>query len=864
MNTVSHRLTHILRPLILGLLVLFAICVHENSFAVGSLVPAVWTVSEGCASGSGSSAQSAFDAWKSNYITCNESLGGFTSITFISSNCGSYLGDGTATGWLHCGGDIRFVSPYNSPYTNSWGTSAAVNCPDISSFSVAQGGCVCPDGYTWSGSYCVTYGIEIDGEPKQCPRFGNPIYPLTGSKKQDLDLGFSIGGEPVKLTYDTISMVPEVSGLPGLLSMPQNAFGLLWESNLHRKIALQTSSGPGAPYSTVELMRGAMRLESAGQGGVNTCDGASAAGAPGQYSGIATPTLQVAMTGSGSSGSVVDGSQRTEEVYDASGNITAMFHADGRQLNFMYASGLLTKVTDQFNRSVSFAYEQPSGVARPRVNQITEPDGSLIAIGYDGARNMSTLTWSDQSVRTFVYEDQYHPWALTGIVDESQQRYSTYSYDGDGRPRSTELAGGVNRYSLTYSMPPYWSVTETQVTPNFICRKLRWQAPVGTQITSPNAQASNLSADVAHGIVVPTSQDQPAGSGCLSSTSNETFDANGNTTSLDDFNGNRSCHAYDLARNVEIVRLEGLAGGASGKACPSNLGGYSPSLADPAHPERKTTTAWHPDWVLKTREAEPKKLTTWVYNGQPDPIAGGTAACVTPATTLPDGKPLAVLCARYEQATTDTTGAQGLSATVTGATRAWTYTYNQYGQVLTATTPKQSATDTLSHTTTYAYYADTSLSGGVGHTLGDLQTVTNPRGQVTSYTSYDAAGRLLSSTDPNGTVTANTYWPRGWLKTQAVTPASGAAQLTSYAYYPTGLLQTVTLPDGTTLNYAYDTAHRLTDVTDAAGNTLHYTLDNSGNRTGEQVKDASGVLASTVTRVFDNLNRVQSVTGAMQ
>jgi YD repeat-containing protein len=97
-----------------------------------------------------------------------------------------------------------------------------------------------------------------------------------------------------------------------------------------------------------------------------------------------------------------------------------------------------------------------------------------------------------------------------------------------------------------------------------------------------------------------------------------------------------------------------------------------------------------------------------------------------------------------------------------------------------------------------------------------------------------------------------------------VTPASGAAQLTSYAYYPTGLLQTVTLPDGTTLNYAYDTAHRLTDVTDAAGNTLHYTLDNSGNRTGEQVKDASGVLASTVTRVFDNLNRVQSVTGSMQ
>ncbi len=224
--------------------------------------------------------------------------------------------------------------------------------------------------------------------------------------------------------------------------------------------------------------------------------------------------------------------------------------------------------------------------------------------------------------------------------------------------------------------------------------------------------------------------------------------------------------------------------------------------------------------------------------------------------------PLAVLCTRYEQATTDATGALGLSATVTGATRAWTYTYNAYGQVLTATDPKLSPTDPLPHTTAYAYYATTALSGGVGHTMGDLQTLTNPLGQVTTYTSYDAAGRLLSSTDPNGTVTTNTYWPRGWLHTQTVTPTSGAAQVTNYVYYPTGLLQTATLSDGTQLSYAYDTAHRLTDVTDGAGNTAHYTLDNTGNRTGEQVKDGSGVLAGTIARVFDNLNRVQSVTGA--
>jgi YD repeat-containing protein len=356
-------------------------------------------------------------------------------------------------------------------------------------------------------------------------------------------------------------------------------------------------------------------------------------------------------------------------------------------------------------------------------------------------------------------------------------------------------------------------------------------------------------------------QSQPAGIGNGSSTSAIAYDASGDITSYDDFNGNRYCFAYDQTRNVPLITLEGLPAGASGKACPTTLSSYAPTPADAAHPERKTTTTWHPDWELKSREASPKRIVTWVYNGQPDPVAGGTATCVTPATTVPDGKPLAVLCNRYEQATTDATGALGLSATVSGATQAWTYTYNQYGQVLTATTPKQSSTDALSHTSTYAYYASTSFSGALGHTMGDLQSLTNPLNQVTNYTLYDRAGRLLSSTDANGTLTTLAYSPRGWLQTQTVTPAAGPALTTTYAYWPTGLLKTVTQPDASTLNYTYDDAHRLTDVVDGAGDKLHYVLDSAGNRTSEQVSDASGNLSSNVTRIFDALNRVQSSTG---
>jgi YD repeat-containing protein len=405
-----------------------------------------------------------------------------------------------------------------------------------------------------------------------------------------------------------------------------------------------------------------------------------------------------------------------------------------------------------------------------------------------------------------------------------------------------------------------WSVTEIQEGPNFICREHHFQPPPIIQVTAPYTVTA-MSAAVAGNVPVSTGQSQSAGSGSPASSTALTYDASGNVASFDNFAGYRSCFAYDDTRNLPLITLEGLAGGSNGKACPASLASYTPSAADAAHPERKTTTVWHPDWVLKAQEAAPKKITTWVYNGQPDPIVGGTASCAPSTATLPDGKPIAVLCARYEQATTDTTGALGLSATVSGATRAWTYTYNQYGQVLTETTPKQSATDTLSHTTTYTYYATTSFTGASGVTMGDLQTLTNPLGQVTRYTAYDKAGRLLSSTDPNGTVTSMTYTPRGWLQSQTVTPASGAALTTTYAYWPTGLLQTVTMPDASTLNYSYDAAHRLTDVVDGTGNKVHYVLDNVGNRTSEQVSDASGNLAASVARVFDALNRVQSQTG---
>ncbi len=744
-------------------------------------------------------------------------------------------------------------------YTNAGGTWYETHPIGVDTFywcgangiSIGNSQCACKPG---SAANTITIGnvsrqdcFPVSEAPQtttnQCtiPHGGDPIFPTMGTERFIQNTGFEVGGKDLIFTYDSAQHSPLLNSAPYALGtdlpLKDSALGDVWSISLESKLVLYPS------LFNARIVRGDGTFVNFSGDGAGTFNGIGG-----------TPDRLIKLS---------NGYLYYDQADMTMTDFTTVTRLDGRsytQSSTSSTSGATRTVQDNFGRSIVFTFS-PDGL----LVSIKGADGAVLIPQFSASGNLSGIVWPDGKNIVFNYENNSFPWAMTGITDEAGSRYSVIGYDAMGRAVSSSLAGGVDLYQVTYlTSAPLIQVHDVMDSNlGIVFRSRQWMPPESATIKIANEQESTLQSVSVQGIPQASSQTRPAGSGCASSSSTQVFDVNANVTSRDDFNGNRVCYSYDQSRNLRTVQLEGLAGGASGKSCPANLTTYSPSAADLAHPERKTTTTWHPDWALKVREAQPKKITTWVYNGQADPVGGGTASCVSPVTTLPDGKPIAVLCARYEQATTDATGASGFSATATGNARKWSYTYNQYGQMLTETIPKLSSTDTLLRTTTYAYYGSTSLSGGVGHTLGDLYTVTNPLGQKTTYTSYDAAGRLLSSQDANGTTTTRTYWSRGWLKSQSVTPAAGggAPQTMNYAYWPTGLLQTATLADGSTLNYSYDRAHRLTDVTDGAGNKMHYILDNSGNHTGEQISDASGVLARNVTRVFDALNRVQSVTG---
>ena len=508
-------------------------------------------------------------------------------------------------------------------------------------------------------------------------------------------------------------------------------------------------------------------------------------------------------------------------VLDASGNPTTT----------TLPVGLLLRVTDAFGKALYFGYDISS-----RIVKMTDPSGGNYVYAYDASNNLTSVTYPDGHQRIYWYNEQANtnntnlPHALTGITDENGVRYATYRYDSMGRAYDEDHGGSVDHYKLAYT---------TDASGN----------PVSTTVTDPLGTQRGYAFTTILGVVKSTGVSQPGGSGCGAASSAISYDPNGNVASSADFNGHQTCYAYDLTRNLETARIEGLASGAS---CPTNVAAYTPA-ANSA--ERKISTQWNATWHLPNAVAEPLRLTTWVYNGQPDPSAGGAIASCAPAgAVLPSGKPIAVLCKQIEQATTDTTGANGFSAQPTGNPRVTTLTYNALGQVLTVTGPRgQLATNDPDYApaiTTYAYYASTDPSGN--WTQGDLASVTDALGHVTQITQYDKNGRPLTVIDPNAITATLSYYPRGWLHTRSV-----GGKTTTYTYKPWGGIEQITYPDATFVSYGYDDAHRLTSIADSAGRSVSYTLDGMGNRTKDTYVNTDGSSARQFNRVFDALNKLQ-------
>lgn len=477
------------------------------------------------------------------------------------------------------------------------------------------------------------------------------------------------------------------------------------------------------------------------------------------------------------------------------------------------ASGALTSITNRAGASQTMTYVT-AGISS-YVNTVTDPVGRQLAFIYAPSTfnpNISVLTqMTDPNGGVYLYS--YTSTGSLSSVTYPDGQTRSYLYGeaanvsatpASGISYTSDLTGLVDENGARFATWQYDQnglATVSEHAGGVGKVSIAYNADGSTTITDALGTSQTYGFSLVNGVLKKSSSTQPAGSGCAATASAISYDANGNLMSYTDFSGSITNYTFDQTRNLELSRTEG-AGTAQA---------------------RTVTTSWITAYRLPAQVAEPLKLTTYTYDANGNVLT------------------------RTEQATADVNGSQGLGAVVTGAPRTWQYTYNNVGQVLTIRGPR---TD-VSAITTFTYDA-----------YGNLSSVTDAAGQVTTLSNYDKNGHVGTITYPNGFTKTSTYSPRGWTTSVTATPPGQSARVTTYTYDKVGQLIGVVSPDGTTISMTYDAAHRLIGAADTRGNKIAYTLDNNGNLTSTQVLDPQGNLQRSISASYDALNRVQQVSGA--
>lgn len=496
------------------------------------------------------------------------------------------------------------------------------------------------------------------------------------------------------------------------------------------------------------------------------------------------------------------------ETYNAAGQLLTITTRAGRVTTLAYdAAGHLTKVTGPFGHVIYFTYDTMS-----RVKTMKAPDGGIYAYAYDAHGNLVSVTYPGGAKRQYQYGNATFPNALTGVIDELGNLYTSIAYDGQGRAVTSGHANGAELASVAYNNGAS-TVTDAN----------------GNQYTvSGSSQSGLLQASVLTGAPEPSFGGQAF-----------SYDAGGFLAGRQDFDGNITAYTHD-ARGNELSRTDA----------------YGTPLA------RVTSTTWLSTFHLPNRIVEPTgRTTTFTYDARGNLLtksvaAGGltrswTYTYNTMGQVLTERDPLGHVTAYAYDAMgnvasmTDALGHKTVFTAYDGAGRllsfrdpnglVTTMTYDLRGNLLTRTAGGEK--------TSFAYDA-----------ANNLIRKTAPDGSYITYV-YDAAHRLTHTVDALNNQLALTLDGNGNRTSAALfDPAAHLAQtrsfgydlvnrliqetgaqnqVTRYAYDPEGNLTGVTDPLSHTTAYAYDALNRKTATTDAANGQTKFTYDALDHLTGE-------------------------------
>ena len=503
------------------------------------------------------------------------------------------------------------------------------------------------------------------------------------------------------------------------------------------------------------------------------------------------------------------------EIYDNAGRLISVSRAGFTQHLSYGVTGRLDAVSDPEGRSIRFNYRDDG-----LLDYVSLPNGQVSFV-YNENRMLSRVTWQDSTHIDYLYEADQHNGAsfhdLTGVVNEAGHLVDSTSYDNAERvilDKGPDISGST---SIVYGTAPDGSQRVT--------------------VTNPSGDIQEMDLVAIAGVLLPTRMTHSC-EGCTTQATSYVYDAKGNITTQTESNGSVTSFTYD--DNGLVVKSIRAAG--TSDAVVTNTT-WNAML-------RKPLTRTVADALGKISEKR-----GWSYNA-----AGQvTAECVIDTIKAPS-----YVC---EPSGVVTDGVRRTVMTYCAAVDGASCPLS--GLLVSTDGPRADVSDTIH----YTYYmtpdeSGCASSGGTCHRAGDVHTITDGAGLVTTYVTYDKAGRPARIKAPNGVLTDLTYTSRGWLATKAVRasadglPSSGDA-VDTFLYNPDGTIRQVRDLDNVVTTYTYDVAARLTDITDGSGNRYHYTLDVAGRRTREDVLAADGSVVRTTSRTFNPLGQLTTITDGL-
>ncbi|WP_431686587.1 DUF6531 domain-containing protein [Hahella sp. NBU794] len=185
----------------------------------------------------------------------------------------------------------------------------------------------------------------------------------------------------------------------------------------------------------------------------------------------------------------------------------------------------------------------------------------------DNPNNILKASNSNGNEKAYHYEDTRFPNALTGITDENDVRYATWTYNEDGKAVTSEHAGGVEKSTVIFN-------EDSSAT-----------------VTTALGKKTTYHFERIHGVRKIVQVEGQESEHCLAANSTYTYDNKGFVDTVTDWEGSITDYDHN-ERGLEVKRTEA-------KGTPE---------------ERVTLTEWHPTLRLPTKINEPDRITEFTYD----------------------------------------------------------------------------------------------------------------------------------------------------------------------------------------------------------------------------------------------------------